>query len=109
MKIAIAQLNYHIGNFEGNLEKILGYVIKAKALKADLVIFGELATCGYPSKDFLEFDDFIKKSEESIAAIAKAAKGIAILVGSPTRNPNLEGKDLFNSAYFLADGKSVLC
>jgi NAD+ synthase (glutamine-hydrolysing) len=105
MKIAIAQLNYHIGNFEGNLNKILTAVTKAKALKADIILFGELATCGYPPRDFLEFEDFIQECNNSIKEIAAAAKGIAIVVGSPTKNPRIEGKDLFNSAYFLADGK----
>jgi NAD+ synthase (glutamine-hydrolysing) len=105
MKIALAQLNYHIGNFEGNLEKMQGMVTKAKALKADIVVFGEMATCGYPARDFLEFDDFIKKAYASVETLADTAKGIAIVVGSPSRNPKPEGKDLFNSAYFLADGK----
>ncbi len=105
MKIALAQLNYHIGNFEGNLEKMIGYVIKAKALRADLILFGELATCGYPPRDFLEFTDFIEKAYASVEALAKEAKGIAVIVGSPSRNPRIDGKDLFNSAYFLADGK----
>jgi NAD+ synthase (glutamine-hydrolysing) len=104
MKIALAQLNYHIGNFEGNLEKMQGMVTKAKALKADIVVFGEMATCGYPARDFLEFDDFIKKAYASVEALADMAKGIAIVVGSPSRNPKPEGKDLFNSAFFLADG-----
>ena len=104
MKIALAQLNYHIGNFEGNLEKMLGMVIKAKALKADIVVFGELATCGYPPRDFLEFDDFISKCYASIEKLTEVAHGIAVVVGSLTRNPKKEGKDLYNSVYFLADG-----
>jgi NAD+ synthase (glutamine-hydrolysing) len=104
MKIAIAQLNFHIGNFEGNLEKMQGMVVKAKSLKADIVLFPELATCGYPPRDFLEFDDFIKKSYASVESLAKDAKGIAIVVGSPSRNPRIEGKDLYNSCFFLADG-----
>lgn len=105
MKIALAQLNYHIGNFEGNLEKMQGMVTKAKALKADIVVFGELATCGYPPRDFLEFDDFISKAYASVGKLAEMAKGIAIVVGSPSHNPKVEGKDLFNSAFFLADGE----
>ena len=105
MKIAIAQLNYHIGNFEGNLEKMKGMVTKAKALKADIVVFGELATCGYPPRDFLEFDDFIRKSYASVEALCEMANGIAIVVGSPAKNPKIEGKDLFNAAFFLAEGK----
>jgi NAD+ synthase (glutamine-hydrolysing) len=105
MKIALAQLNIHIGNFEGNLQKMLSAVETAKSQGADLICFAELATCGYPARDFLEFDDFIQRCEEDIAALTKAAQGIAIVVGSPTRNPVVEGKDLYNSAYFLADGE----
>ena len=60
MKIAIAQLNYHIGNFEGNLQKMLKATAKAKGKGADLIIFGELSTTGYPPRDFLEFRDFIR-------------------------------------------------
>ena len=105
MKIAIAQLNYHIGNFAGNLQKMLDAVQTAKSQGADIVCFGELATCGYPPRDFLEFDDFIALAEESVQELAKATHGIAIVVGSPRKNPVIEGKDLFNAVYFLADGK----
>lgn len=105
MKIAIAQLNYHIGNFEGNLKKMLAATTTAKTQGADIVLFGELAVTGYPPRDFLEFDDFIRRSEEVVLELAKAADGIAIVVGAPCRNPRIEGKDLYNSAYFLADGK----
>lgn len=105
MKIALAQLNYHIGNFEGNLSKILGHIAKAKIDGADIVCFGELALCGYPPRDFLEFSDFIRQSEKGIEAIRKASKGIAIVVGAPTVNPVVEGKDLYNSAYFIAEEK----
>lgn len=107
MKIAIAQLNYHIGNFEGNLEKMKIYIDHAKSQMADIVCFGELATCGYPPRDFLEFDDFIGLCEKSIEKLTELADGIAIVVGSPTRNPEKEGKDLYNSAYFLAN-KQIL-
>ena len=105
MKIAIAQLNFFVGDFEGNLAKMLKAVEEAKAQGADLVAFPELATCGYPPRDFLEFDDFIRRAERSVQQLAEAAQGIAIAVGSPSRNPVIEGKDLFNSAYFLEDGK----
>ncbi len=104
MRIAIAQFNAHIGNFSGNLEKMLKMTAEAKAQKADIICFPELATCGYPARDFLEFDDFIRQSDAAIQTLAEAARGIAIVVGSPTRNPQPEGKDLYNSVYFLADG-----
>lgn len=105
MKIAVAQLNFHVGNFEGNLQKMLAAVKTAKKQKADIVCFSELATTAYPPRDFVEFDDFVNQAEKTIKKLAKAAKGIAIIVGSISRNPVIEGKDLFNSAYFLADGK----
>jgi len=105
MKITLAQLNYTIGHFEGNLHKMLEAIEQAKAEKSDIICFAELATCGYPPRDFLEFRDFIRRANQSIEELTKAANGIAIVVGSPTINPDIEGKDLFNSAYFLADGK----
>ena len=105
MKIALAQLNYHIGNFELNVQKIIQAVKEAKTSGADIVVFSELAVCGYPARDFLEFDDFLKKCEKAIADIATYAHDIAIIVGAPTRNPKLEGKDLHNSAFFLVEGK----
>ena len=107
MKIALAQLNYHIGNFEGNLEKMLGAVESAQKQGADLICFGELAVCGYPPRDFLEFDDFIRRCYTSVDRLREASTGIGIVVGSPTRNPLAEGKDLYNSAYFLNDGKII--
>lgn len=107
MKIAIAQLNYLIGDFEGNLHKMLEVVEKAKSEKADIVVFGELSTTGYPPRDFLEFKDFIRLAEESIEQLKKASDGIGIIVGSPTINPVPEGKDLYNSAYFLYNQETL--
>lgn len=104
MKIAVAQLDFHIGDFEGNLTKMLAAVAQAKTQNADLICFSELAVCGYPPRDFLEFDDFIRRCEASVQQLAQAAQGIAIIVGAPTRNPVLDGKDLYNSAYFLENG-----
>lgn len=105
MKICLAQLNYHIGHFEENTSKMLEAIGEAKAQGADIITFSELATCGYPPRDFLEFRDFIIRCQSSIDTLAQAAVGIGVLVGSPSLNPDLEGKDLFNSAYFLADGE----
>lgn len=105
MRIALAQINVHVGNFAGNLEKIKAAVATAKSQGADIVCLPELATLGYPPRDFLEFEDFIDLAENSIKELAKAAQGIAIVVGSVSRNPVVEGKDLYNSVYFLADGE----
>ncbi len=105
MKIALAQINYHIGNFEGNFEKMRDYVEKAKNERADLVVFGELSVCGYPPRDFLEFNDFVRRCEESVQKMAVLSNDIAIIVGAPSVNPAPEGKDLVNSAFFLMEGK----
>lgn len=106
MKISIAQLNYHIGNFESNKNKMIAAIQKAKAERADLVVFSELSMCGYPPRDFLEFNDFIRLNNEAINEIAlHCTNGIAAIVGSPTINPQTQGKDLFNSALFLHEGK----
>lgn len=104
MRIALAQQNYMIGDFEGNRTKIISAIREAKEKGADLVVFSELCICGYPPKDFLEFDDFIRKCEKSVEQIAEACIGIAAIVGAPSRNSAGKGKDLFNSAYLLAEG-----
>jgi len=107
MKIFLAQQNYIIGDFEHNKNKIIAAVKSAKQQGGDLVVFPELAVCGYPPRDFLEFEDFIEECLKSIQEIAQEADGIAVLVGAPSRNADLLGKNLFNSAYFLADKKIV--
>ena len=103
MKIALAQQNYHIGNFEDNTRKILEGIRLAKQAGADLVVFSELCVCGYPPRDFLEFDDFINKCYAAVDVIKEEADTIGVLVGSPVRNPAREGKDLFNAAWLLYD------
>ncbi len=105
MKIALAQLNYHIGNFEQNVAKIISSINKAKGKGADLVVFSELAICGYPPRDFLEFASFIAECKKGISKIASECTGIAAIVGAPTENPGALGKNLFNSAYFVAEGR----
>lgn len=101
MKIALAQQNYHIGNFEENSRKIIEGISKAKQDGADLVVFSELCVCGYPPRDFLEFEDFINKCYETVDRIKEHADTIGVLIGSPARNPRKEGKDLFNAVFFL--------
>jgi NAD+ synthase (glutamine-hydrolysing) len=101
MKIALAQQNYHIGNFEQNMEKILKGIDEAIEAGADLVVFSELCICGYPPRDFLEFNDFINKCYESVDLIKQKTDKIGVIVGSPVRNPSAKGKDLFNAALLL--------
>jgi NAD+ synthase (glutamine-hydrolysing) len=101
MKIFLAQQNYHIGNFEANTSKIIEAIREAKQQGGDLIVFSELAVCGYPPRDFLEFKDFVERCTDAIKLIAQEADTIGVLIGSPSHNDRIEGKDLFNSAYFL--------
>ncbi|MDR3681949.1 MAG: NAD+ synthase [Flavipsychrobacter sp.] len=101
MKIFLSQQNYHIGNFEANTTKIIADIKRAKEQGGDLIVFSELAVCGYPPRDFLEFEDFIAECLKAIDIIKQAADTIGVLVGAPSRNTNAEGKNLFNSAYLL--------
>ncbi|MCG2617899.1 NAD+ synthase [Terrimonas sp. NA20] len=107
MKIALAQQNYHIGNFEENTRKIIEGIEWAKKQGADLVVFSELCICGYPPRDFLEFDDFINKCYTAVDEIREHADTIGVLIGAPARNLRVEGKDLFNAAFFLYEKKIV--
>ncbi len=105
MKIFLAQQNYHIGNFERNTQLIIDAVEAARVQGADLVVFSELSVCGYPPRDFLEFDDFILRCRQALETIARHTGSMGVIVGAPERNPHPEGKDLFNSAFLLHEGK----
>jgi NAD+ synthase (glutamine-hydrolysing) len=107
MKIALAQQNYHIGNFEDNTRKIIGAIQYAKSRGADLVVFSELSVCGYPPRDLLEFNDFVNECYKAIDIIKEHTDTIGVIIGSPQRNPEKEGKDLFNAGWFLYE-KQVL-
>jgi NAD+ synthase (glutamine-hydrolysing) len=107
MKFSIAQLNYHIGNFEKNRELICNAIRRAKSEGAELVIFSELSVPGYPPLDLLDHADFIYRCSETVSAIAKECTGIMAIVGSPTINKNTDGKKLYNSALVLSEGKVI--
>src|SRR5215218_2360138 len=101
MKIFLAQQNYHIGNFEENAQKIIEGISKAKKAGADLVMFSELCICGYPPRDFLEFNDFINQCYATLNLVKEHADTIGVLVGGPAKNPLKEGKELFNAGFLL--------
>lgn len=107
MKIVLVQQNYHIGNFAVNTQKIIASIREAKASGADLILFSEMCVCGYPARDFVEFDNFITQCEASVDQIREEADTIGVLIGGPSRNPSILGKDLFNAAFFLYDKKLV--
>jgi NAD+ synthase (glutamine-hydrolysing) len=106
MKVAIAQQNYLIGDFGGNLARMAASVKRASAGGAELVLFSELSVCGYPPLDLLERKDFINACRHAVDRLAKEVDpGIGVLVGGPEFNPEKEGKLLYNSVFFLHGGE----
>ena len=107
MRIALAQINPTVGDFSGNLKKIAEFVDRAAAEGAALVMFPELATCGYPPADLLEKESFVKRAEETLAAVAELTRGAgrpAVLCGSPMRCESVAGKHVRNVAALMEDG-----
>ncbi|HSY37777.1 MAG TPA: NAD+ synthase [Acidobacteriaceae bacterium] len=108
MRIALAQINPTVGDFSGNLQKIAEFVERAAAEGAALVMFPELATCGYPPADLLEKESFVKRAEETLAAVAELTRGEgrpAVLCGSPMRCEGGTGKRVRNAAVLMEDGE----
>lgn len=105
MKIFLGQQNYHIGNFASNTEKMVAAIEEAKHQGGDIIVFSELSICGYPPRDFLDFEDFVRKCYAAIDIIKESADTIAVIVGAPDRNLIEQGKNLFNAAYFLYNKK----
>ncbi|MGQ9846126.1 MAG: NAD+ synthase [Bacteroidales bacterium] len=104
MKITLCQVNYTVGNIEGNALKIIEHIEQAKSEKSDLVVFSELAICGYPPYDLLFNKFFVQQSIDAIKTIAKHCKQITAIVGGIALNSG-NGKSLFNAAYVLANGE----
>ncbi len=108
MRIALAQINPTVGDFSGNLRKIAEFVERAAAEGAALVMFPELATCGYPPADLLEKESFVRRAEETLAAVAELTRGEgrpAVLCGSPMRCEGASGKRVRNVAALMEDGE----
>jgi len=107
MKITVAQLNYHVGNFAGNRDLICNAIQKAKSEGSDLIVFSELCIPGYPPLDLLDRIDFIEKCNQTVDEISKECRGITAVVGSPVINKSPKGKKLFNSALVLSEGRII--
>ncbi|MDR2011136.1 MAG: NAD+ synthase [Bacteroidales bacterium] len=104
MKIALAQLNYHIGNFDHNSKKIINAIKEAEQENIDLIIFSELSICGYCPLDLLEQKSFIKNCLKTLDHIKTFTQNIGVILGLPTINEKEKGKNLFNSAAFIYQG-----
>jgi NAD+ synthetase len=104
MKIALAQINPTVADFEGNAEKILDSALKARDLGCDLVVFSEMAVCGYPPRDLLEKEAFVSANAAHVGKLVESIKGIGVICGLAEKNQGEEGNPLYNSAVLFEDG-----
>ncbi|MBI5097701.1 MAG: NAD+ synthase [Nitrospirae bacterium] len=102
LRIALAQINSTVGYLSGNAKKICSYIKKAKMLKADIVVFPELAITGYPPEDLLLKPQFIKENIDALHEIRAAAKDLSTIVGFVDRN-----QVIYNAAAVISNGKLV--
>ncbi|MFH0813136.1 MAG: NAD+ synthase [Pseudomonadota bacterium] len=107
MKIALAQLNTTIGDFDGNTSKIFNYIERARQKNCDLVIFSELAIPGYPPTDNIEKQDFVRTNLEKLHQVANAADNIGVILGFVDVNQDQVGKNFFNGAALITRGEIV--
>ncbi|MBI4266741.1 MAG: NAD+ synthase [Chloroflexi bacterium] len=102
LRLAMAQINSTVGDFEGNTRRIINAISEARASGVDLVTFPELAVCGYPPEDLLLKPHFIEENLRRLNEIVAAATGMTVVVGFV----NAE-QDIFNAAAVIHDGKLV--
>ncbi|HVH86759.1 MAG TPA: NAD+ synthase [Terriglobales bacterium] len=105
MKIALGQINPTVGDFCGNAAKMVAYSREARQQGAELILFPELAICGYPPRDLVEKPSFVTRNGDALAQVAKKARGISIICGLVTPARSETGKSVMNSAAFLRDGR----
>jgi len=108
MKIALAQINTTVGDFEGNGAKILEYARMAVDRKADLAVFPEMAVCGYPPRDLVERPDFIERSEAELSRLSRLLPDIHALIGYVRASRVQTGKAVCNAAALVYRGNLLL-
>jgi NAD+ synthase (glutamine-hydrolysing) len=104
VKIALGQINPTIGDFTGNSKKIIESARQAHVQGAEMVLFPELAVCGYPPRDLLEKPDFIARNQQVVDEIARAVPHITVVCGFVSPAKVETGKSVMNSAAVLRDG-----
>ena len=100
IRLAMAQMNATVGDLEGNLSKILDYMAQARAQGASMILFPELAVCGYPPEDLLLKPDFIAATHRVLDEVRRASTGLVTIVGYPDR----DDYDIYNAAAIIQDG-----
>ena len=110
MKIALAQINPTVGDFTGNLEKIVTACRRSAQQGARLTVFSELAICGYPPADFLEKPSFLARCRSAVEELAEATRDLpsALVAGVALPPPKESGKPAVNAAVLLDRGKVLL-
>jgi len=110
VKIALAQINPTVGDFTGNLEKIVSASHRAAEQGARLTVFSELAVCGYPPADFLEKPSFLARCQTAVEELAAATSSLptAVLAGVALAAPQEAGKPAVNAAVLLDRGRLLL-
>lgn len=110
-RITLAQINPIIGDIPHNVDLIRHACQKAATDRADLIVFPELCITGYPPRDLLERSDFMAQVNQAVSVIESKISllypTMGIIVGAPSLNPNEGGKRLYNSAYVIANGKTI--
>jgi NAD+ synthase (glutamine-hydrolysing) len=107
LRVAVAQIDTTVGDFEGNAARILEAGRRAEREGADLVLFPELAVCGYPPRDLVERPAFVRASETTAERIAGASGEATWIFGSLARNPARTGRRVFNTAVAARRGRRV--
>jgi NAD+ synthase (glutamine-hydrolysing) len=104
VKIALGQINPTIGDFTGNSKKIIESSRQALALGAEMILFPELAVCGYPPRDLLEKPAFVERNQQVVNEIAQAVPQITLVCGFVSPAKVETGKSVMNSAAVLRQG-----
>jgi NAD+ synthetase len=105
MKIAMAQMNTTVGDIQGNRDGILEVMNEAERKGADFAVFPELCLTGYPPRDLLGLHGFVESNLRALRELASKSGRMGAVVGFVDRNPEPEGKELYNAAAFLSEGK----
>ncbi|MFB6356556.1 MAG: NAD+ synthase [bacterium] len=103
-KIALGQVNTTIGDFEGNVRKIVDYSNRAADRGAELIVFPELALTGYPPQDLLERPSFVQANLDALGKVESKVGEIDVLIGYVEKNAESTGNPVHNAAAYISDG-----
>ncbi|MBS0607151.1 MAG: NAD+ synthase, partial [Verrucomicrobia bacterium] len=104
MRVVVAQLNPIVGDLEGNTQKIIQAIERAREREADIILFPELTLCGYPPEDLLLHPSFIDAQQRYLEMIIRSSARLMVVVGLVRRNTSQGEKPIFNSAAVIQDG-----